>query len=400
MTRRHSFARIGPALLSAAMSTMSWAAAGASPAVDAVPAASGSIVASACGEEVAGAGAAEPLARCHVQRVLGASGRAAMTAAPSGYGPADLRDAYRIAGAGRSTTVLAVVVAYHDATAMADLQVYRQAFGLPACIDAHHCFTQVDQRGGRHYPPPDLGWSEEEALDVEIASAMCPRCRVLVVEADSAAITDLAAAVDEAAALGAHVIVNSFGAVDTGGFGGIDSHWNHPGVAIAASSGGSTTPSFPASSEFVTAVGGTTLARAGNARGWQETAWGAGACSRFAKPPWQQDTLCTGRTMVDVAAVADPSTGVAVYAPVGNGSSWVVFGGTSVSTAIIAGVYAVNGGTVTYGRDPYAHPSALFDITTGGGGGCGSALCQAQAGYDGPTGMGSPDGARAFGGSR
>jgi subtilase family serine protease len=338
-------------------------------------------------------------ARCHALAVTDASGRAATFAAPAGYGPADLRDAYRITGQGKARTTIAVVVAYHDATAEADLKPYRKTFGLPPCTAAGGCFRQVDQRGGQDFPPPNLGWSQEQALDLELAGALCPHCSLLVVEADSAGFGDLAAAVDEAAALGAHAITNSFGAGEAGTL-AWDPHWNHPGIAISASSG-SDGPQFPASSEFVTAVGGTTLSRSGNARGWREIAFGSGACSAlFAKPSWQKDTLCSRRTLVDVAAVADPSTGVAVFAPQAAGASaWMVFGGTSVSAAIIAGVYGANGHAVAYGSDPYRHPGALFDIVHGGDGGCGAA-CEAGPGYDPPTGMGTPDGVKAFGASR
>jgi subtilase family serine protease len=155
----------------------------------------------------------------------------------------------------------------------------------------------------------------------------------------------------------------------------------------------------------VTAVGGTTLSRAsGTARGWSERAWsGAGSgCSAYvAKPSWQTDTGCKRRTVADVSAVADPNTGVAVYDSYRyqGSAGWMVFGGTSASAPIVAGTYALagNGGATTFGSYPYAHRSGLFDVTAGSNGSCSPAyLCTAGSGYDGPTGLGTPNGTSAF----
>jgi subtilase family serine protease len=151
----------------------------------------------------------------------------------------------------------------------------------------------------------------------------------------------------------------------------------------------------------VTAVGGTSLTKASNTRGWSETAWngaGSGCSTVYAKPSWQTDALCAKRTVADVSAIADPNTGVAVYGPTtSRRSGWMVFGGTSVASPLIAGIYAVQGGTATYGSDPYSHTSALFDVTSGSNGSCGGTyLCTAGTGYDGPTGLGTPNGTSAF----
>ncbi|HYS35264.1 MAG TPA: peptidase S8, partial [Pseudonocardiaceae bacterium] len=191
--------------------------------------------------------------------------------------------------------------------------------------------------------------------------------------------------------------------------------------AITASSGDSGFGVlWPASSPFVTGVGGTSLAKAANARGWTETAWsGAGSgCSAFeAKPAWQQDTGCAKRTVADVSAVADPNTGVAVYdtyntcgsssfcdllislGAVAGADGWVQVGGTSASSPIVASVYALAGNTasINYGSFPYSHTASLFDVTSGSNGSCGGTyLCTAGAGYDGPTGLGTPNGTGAF----
>ena len=159
---------------------------------------------------------------------------------------------------------------------------------------------------------------------------------------------------------------------------------------------------FPANSSFVTAVGGTTLKQASNARGWTETAWagaGSGCSSYVAKPSWQTDTLCSRRMVADVSAVADPNTGARVYGPTSStATGWMIIGGTSLSAPFIAGVYGVNGGVANYGSDPYAHTSALFDVTSGNNGKqCkGTYFCTSVVGYDGPTGLGTPNGATAF----
>jgi subtilase family serine protease len=350
----------------------------------------------ACAHEVG------PMARCHARIVSTRDGIVIASARKTkGYSPADLRDAYKITANGAKTTIVAAVTAYGYTNAEADLGVYRAKFGLPACTTTNGCFKKLNQSGAQGpYPAQNLGWAQDAAADLDMASAMCPKCRIWLIEADSSSVADLAASVDTAAALGAHAISNSYGSADSGATKAHESHYNHPGIAITASagdSGGKT--EFPASSPHVTAVGGTHLVRDTNARGWTETALAGGGCTKYQKPAWQTDTGCAKRTDVDVAAVADPATGVAVYGPVsGTGSGWLVFGGTSVAAPIIAGIYGVNGGTATYGSDPYAHPSALFDIVTGGGGNCTPTyLCTAGPGYDGPTGMGTPNGATAFG---
>src|SRR5206468_3090698 len=181
-----------------------------------------------------------------------------------------------------------------------------------------------------------------------------------------------------------------------------ESHYNHPGIDITVSSGDSGYGvQFPASSPHVTAVGGTHLIRNSSARGWGETVWngaGSGCSSFFAKPSWQTDSGCSRRSVADVAAVADPNTGVAVYDsyPAGGESGWYVFGGTSVAAPLIAAVDALAGGRspgTNYGRYPYDHPSEFNDVINGSNGSCAQTyLCTGVLGYDGPTGMGTPKG--------
>ena len=329
----------------------------------------------------------------------------ASLASPSGYGPADLQSAYALgpASSGGSGETVAVVDAYDQPNAELDLAAYRAQYGLSACSTANGCFRKVNQSGGSIYPTADSGWGAEIDLDIEMVSAVCPNCHILLVEASSNSISDLGAAVGEAVALGAVAVSNSYGAGEWSGETGYDTYYNYPGVAVTASSGdGGYGVEYPAASPNVVAVGGTTLNRATNTRGWTETAWsGAGSgCSAYeSKPAWQTDAGCAKRTVADVSAVADPNTGVAVYDDYGYGG-WLVFGGTSVASPIIASTYALAGTPAkgTYpGSYPYANRASLNDVTSGSNGSCSpSYLCTAGLGYDGPTGLGTPKGTAAF----
>jgi subtilase family serine protease len=340
-------------------------------------------------------------AECHAHVLVGADGKPVPNATPAGLGPAQLQSAYKITGGGSSAITIAIVDAFGYPNAESDLATYRSTFGLSACTTANGCFRKVDQRGGTSFPRLDVGWAQETALDLDMASAICPNCKILLVEGDSNSFANLAAAVDTAARLGAHVISNSYGGGESGST-AVEASYNHAGVAVTASSGDSGFGvEFPAASPHVVAVGGTSLRTAANTRGWTETVWsgaGSGCSTVYAKPAWQTDTGCARRTIADVSAVADPNTGVAVFAPTSRSrTAFLVFGGTSVAAPVIGAVYANNGGTVTFASDPYANTSALFDVTSGSNGTCSpSYLCTAAAGYDGPTGLGTPNGTGAF----
>ena len=332
----------------------------------------------------------------------------------NGYAPADLQSAYKLTG-GSSSTV-AIVDAYSNPNAESDLAVYRTLFGLPDCTTANGCFRAVNQNGtASPMPAGNTGWGQEIDLDIEMVSAICPQCKILLVEANSNSFADLGAAVNRAASMGATAISNSYGT--SGEFLGetsYDSYYNHPGIAVTASSGDSGYGvEFPAADNHVVAVGGTNLAPASNLRGWTESAWsgaGSGCSAYFVKMPWQTDTGCARRMEADVSAVADPNTGVAVYDTYGStgGNNWYVFGGTSVASPIIAAVYGLagNAGTVDYAaRLPYGNRTALFDVVGGSNGSCtGNGrkrsgqlyFCNAVAGYDGPTGLGTPNGTGGF----
>ncbi len=348
-------------------------------------------------------------ARCHSWIVTDGTGHLLSQTAggrvtPSGYGPANLDSAYKITGAGSSANTVAIVDADGYSNAEADLGVYRAQFGLPACTTANGCFKKLNQNGVQgSYPANNTGWSQETALDLDMASAMCPNCHIILVEANSASFANLAAAENTAAAQHPHAISNSYGGSESGST-TYEGSYNHAGIAITASSGDSgfsAGPQFPATSPHVTAVGGTHLVTASNSRGWTETVWsgaGSGCSTVYAKPTWQHDSGCSKRMEADVSAVADPNTGVAVYGPVNSRrSGWLVFGGTSVAAPLIAGVYGNNGGAVNYGADPYANTGALFDVTSGSNGSCSPAyFCTGEVGYDGPTGLGTPNGNTAF----
>jgi subtilase family serine protease len=323
----------------------------------------------------------------------------APAATPSGYGPADLRSAYKLTTSGSASQTIGIVDAYDAPTAESDLAAYRSQFGLPACTTANGCFRKVDQNGGTSYPHKNTGWAQEISLDLDMVSAICPSCHILLVEAKTNSFANLGTAENRAATMGATVISNSWGGSDASDA-TYGTYFNHPGIAITFSTGDSGYGvEYPASSQYVTAVGGTHLTSGGGTRGWTETAWsGAGSgCSTINTALSGQASVGTGcakRAVADVSAVADPNTGVAVRY---NGS-WLVFGGTSVASPIIAGVYGLAGNAASVNNNyPYSHTGSLFDVTSGSNGSCPtSQWCTARAGWDGPTGLGTPNGTGAF----
>ena len=339
-----------------------------------------------------------------VDRVAG--GRVQHANAPVGYGPSDLRSAYRLPSRSSHATV-AIVDAYDDPSAERDLGVYRSQFHLPPCTSANGCFRKVDQSGGTSLPVVDPGWAQEISLDLDMASAICPTCKLLLVEAASSSQANLGAAVNTAVRLGANAVSNSYGGPDASDR-SYGRYYHHRGVAITASTGDNGYGvSYPASSKWVSAVGGTTLVRSSRSnRGWSESAWsGSGSgCSSSNSASWQKSstTGCDGRAVADVAAVADPATGVAVYdsTPFQNTSGWLTFGGTSAAAPIVAGVFALAGNTADVSDGSYVwshHSGGLNDVTSGSTGSCDVARwCAARRGWDGPTGWGTPNGLTAF----
>lgn len=335
---------------------------------------------------------------------VGLTPQATSNVTPSGYGPADLRSAYALpsTSAGSGQTV-AIVDAYNDPNAENDMNVYRAQYGIAACTTANGCFHKYNQTGGTTYPSNNASWGQEISLDLDMVSAVCPNCHIMLVEASTASNANLQKAVNTAVALGANVVSNSYGGGETAAS---NSAYDHPGHMIVASAGDSGTgPQQPCSFSTVVCVGGTALNKASNSRGWSETAWsssGSGCSALVSKPSWQHDTGCTKRSESDVSAVADPNTGVAVYDSYGRRGSvgWLVFGGTSVSSPVIGAVYALaaNESSQTYASGVWNGAAAnLFDVTSGSNGTCSiSYICNAGVGYDGPTGWGTPNGVTAF----
>jgi hypothetical protein len=349
----------------------------------------------------------------------------ASTSTPSGYSPADLRAAYDLqTGYAGSLQTVAVVTAWNYADAASDLAAYRSEYGLTPCTVANNCFEQVSQTGSTtDLPPTAAGWDAPVAESLDMISAVCPNCHILLVEASSGGISDLGTAENEAVSLGAKFVDNDWFIPETQ-VGSEETtydtdYFNHPGVAITApgSDEGYGAISYPAASQYVTAVGGTTLtADTSTARGYVETAWAGSSsgCSAYEpKPSWQTDTGCADRSLNDIAADADPNTPVAYY-DTPTEAGWGTGSGTVVAAAIIAATYALAGTPAagTYPAEyPYEYPGGdyttpgnaypyidgLYNITSGSDGTCSvSYECTAGDGYNGPTGLGSPASVMSF----
>ncbi|MGD0190786.1 MAG: S8 family serine peptidase [Rhizomicrobium sp.] len=341
-------------------------------------------------------------ARCTVHIVTDKDGHPLFTGQPiAGFSPANLLSAYKIpANAGAPSTIIAIVDAYGYPNAESDLAVYRSQWGLPACTTQNGCFGKFNEKGKmKKYPATNGDWDVEQALDLDMASAMCPNCTLYLVEAKTSSFKNLGTAVDTAATLGAHVISNSYCGVESAGVTKFAKYYDHSGVAITAANGDDGYAAgvcAPADFNTVIAVGGTALTTANNTRGWSETVWngtGSGCSAYISKPVWQTDPSCSTRMVGDTSAVASPSTPVAIYI---NGE-WGTVGGTSVATPLVGGIFGANGGAVNAASTIYANTDDLFDVTTGNNGSCSVAyFCNAEVGYDGPTGWGTPNGLGAY----
>jgi subtilase family serine protease len=347
-----------------------------------------------------------------------AATRVAPAQTPGSYGPSDLQSAYNLTSAAASKgsgETVAIVDAFDDPDAASDLAVYRSNYGLPPAN-----LTIYNQDGGTTITAPPAGttgWDIEESLDLDMASAICPNCSIDLVEANSTSFSDLGTAANTAAGLpGVVAVSNSYGGSEFSGE-TTDTDYDHPGVAVTVSAGDSGYGvEYPAASQYVTSVGGTALNPDSSvARGWTESVWGNGTegtdgdgtgsgCSAYeSKASWQDgvtDPLCGNRTVADVAADADPATGVTIYDTYnGFGGFQSGWGGTSASSPMIAATYALAGApaTGTYPASyPYANASDLNNVTTGSNGDCGNYLCNGGVGYNGPTGLGTPEGTAAF----
>lgn len=351
------------------------------------------------------------LARCFGDVIIDDAITPFTTTKPSGFGPAEFRKAYNVPGEAKKTQIIAIVDAYDQPNMLADLQTYSTTFNLPQLANCSGtiakssvaCFKKVDQTGGTNYPPSDAAWALEISLDVEAIHAMCDNCSILLVEAKSASNSDLLKALDTAINLNATIISNSYGGAESSTETSSDNHFNQQGVAIFASSGDSGYGvSYPAASRYVVAVGGTKLTVTLAGIYSSESAWtdGGSGCSNYEiKPTWQHDTGCKKRSVADVAADADPTSGAAVYDSVkyNNKKGWFKVGGTSLASPLIAGIFATSDQpTITQQTASFLYnlsPNHFHDITKGNNGTCSpSYLCKAAKGYDGPTGLGSPNG--------
>lgn len=353
--------------------------------------------------------------RSHGHPATDERGRILFSASPTGWTPDDLRSAYKLPSSGGSGKTIAIVDPYDNPYAEDDLAVYRAQFGLPPCTTANGCFQKVNQDGKSSplpssVPDPDCAstdWQFEIALDLDMASAGCPDCKILLVEAKSCYLNDLGAAELTAVGMGAAVVSNSWGGSEARIMPDTSTdamYFNHPDVSIFFSSGDDgydAGPQYPASSQYVTAVGGTTLSKNFlSFRGWNENAWGGplsakgsgSGCSQiFPKPSWQKDILCGKRMIADVAAVAKD---VAVYQSHDAEGGWTTAFGTSVATPLVAAIYAITRNEKAGPSLPYKNRGAFFDVIFGSTGICllRPYFCASSLGYDGPTGIGTPNG--------
>jgi PKD repeat protein len=406
--------------------------------------------------------------------------RAVESGPAGGHTPAELASAYGYESAvGGTGQTIAIVDAYDDPNIESDLGAFDTHYGLAACTEANGCFTKVSQTGSRtSLPEADTtGWSVEISLDVETAHSACPKCKILLVEADDTSFKNLSAAVSEAIALGATEVSNSYGGPEGELETAEKAAFNHPGVVITAATGDygyddwtelnegyepPARPNMPASLPSVVAVGGTTLELNSEGKRSSETVWngngplddseyaegasGGGCSTLFSAQPWQREApgFAAGgcgskRLSADVAAVANPYTGFDIYDTYNcgeecesykRGADWITIGGTSLATPLISSLYALAGGSdgVSYpALTLYGHlgeSSALYDITEGGNGFCDAApesecghpdafgalvegyalrvdceyttACDAAPGFDGPSGVGAPNGLSLF----
>ncbi|HJP78538.1 MAG TPA: peptidase S8 [Pseudonocardiaceae bacterium] len=366
------------------------------------------------------------------------STKALATTTPVGYGATDLEKAYNLSG-GQSGTI-AIIDAGAYPNLESDLATYRAQYGLPACTTASGCLKIADLHGGAPLTPGTDFLSQyieeqvavETALDVDMASAACPDCKIVELQlpdldalAGSTAdqqTTDFGIAVNTAASLGANAVSMSYqypsDAFEETGTPGLDLF--HPGMAVLASSGdsgyeGNVHNGWPNNLPWVTSVGGTSLYESADGKSFSQVAWaqaGSG-CETDMPPaigqPAAVSNYCGGhRAASDISAVADLNTGVAVYdtyAPFsGQPFNWIIVGGTSVSSPFVAGIYA-RAGNLSQVIGPntlYMAPASTFtDVTVGANtppnSGTGPAqLYTAGKGWDGPTGVGTPKGLTGF----
>ncbi|HEY1814202.1 MAG TPA: S53 family peptidase [Kofleriaceae bacterium] len=353
------------------------------------------------------------LARCFIRgqvdengnRIHGVADPAGMT---DNWGATDLESAYAIPVSNDTQATVAIVDAYGYSALESDLATYRQMYNLPACGTSDGCLKIVDQNGGNNLPADNSDWIGETSLDVDMVSAGCPSCKILVVQATDDSSDGLFVAVKTAASMGATVISNSWGYDESDldeafqvTVAQAEPYMDHPGIAVFVATGddgyndGGMGPDYPGTSAYSIGVGGTSLSKTtSGSRAWSEKAWsdGGAACSlSITMPSWQSSTSsCTMRMTSDVSAVGDPNTGVAVYDSDDGG--WEVVGGTSAASPLTASIFALTNNGNRTAQFAYQNAAAFNDVTSGKDGTCGAKLCTAGSGWDGPTGIGTPNG--------
>ena len=281
--------------------------------------------------------------------------------------PSQMRSAYGATLIYYPSTI-AIVDAYDSPSAEADLGVFSSAYGLPACTTANGCFTKVNQRGARSYPRRNTGWESEINLDVQWAHAMAPNSKILLVEANSASDADLFAAVNYAKQHAA-VVSMSWSGPEWSGQSYYDAAvFTQSHVTFLAASGDTAGEiGYPSTSANVIAVGGTSFAT--NSQGYVilpviETAWSnyyggsGGGCSAYTPQPAFQKSWaapdCQTRGVPDVSMDADPASGVLVY--ISRQGGWWIYGGTSLSCPMMAGLIADVNGYRSYTLGKMANP--------------------------------------------
>jgi subtilase family serine protease len=346
-----------------------------------------------------------------------------------GYTPADIQSAYHLDPSRGAGQTVAIVDAYGDVTAAADLAYYRKAAHLPACTIASRCFRILNQSGqASPLPPESLSWQGEETLDLDAVSATCPKCHIILMEANSPENVDLYATVVSAARAGANIISNSYGGSES--YPAAPSQFNLPGHLILASAGDQGGgirygggPQMPCTYANVVCVGGTRLTHTGSA--WSERVWndlaselcgetcggtGSGCSLIVHKPSWQTNPGCGMRAAADVSADASPLTPFAIYSSQFSrefGYPWQAFGGTSLASPLIAGVFglAENAGSRHGAEEIWQSHAHVRNVTVGNNiylpltGPCASTvhdICYAGKGFNGPTGWGTPTGSTNF----
>ena len=332
---------------------------------------------------------------CHALVSTDAHGNPDASGSPTGLSPATIKSAYNFptsltAGSGKT---IAIVDAFDDPTAEADLNTFSQQYGLPACTTANGCFKKVNQSGGSSYPRKDAGWALEISLDIQWAHAIAPGAKILLVEGSSNSFTNLLAAEDYAKTH-AQYVSNSWGGPESSGEASNDSHFVQSGVSFFVSAGDAGLPAeYPSASRNVISVGGTTLNFSGSTL-TSETGWssGGGGCSAYENATSAQAAFsgygqvgCNGRRATpDVSLDADPASGVSVYDSTNyqGRSGWFRVGGTSASSPMWAGRAAV-AGTLVDSAYVYGNSITYRDITSGNNG----ASC--LVGFDLCSGVGS-----------